>query len=69
MSESGQQKLKLEMLVTEHERLLEQYSDLIQDQQAQIDRLRQKLELLEQKLEAGNSPATDGPADEPPPHY
>ena len=57
------------MLVTEHERMLDQFSDLIQDQQAQIDRLKEKLERLEQKLAAREEPGTDPLADEPPPHY
>ena len=69
MSEPGEQRLKLELLVTEHERLLDQFSDMIQDQQAQIDRLKQKLERLEQKLSANDAPGTDPMADEPPPHY
>ena len=69
MTDSGEQRLKLEMLETEHELLLDQFSDLIHDQQAQIDRLKQKLERLEQKLSANDEPGTDSIADEPPPHY
>jgi len=69
MNASGDETLKLEMLVTEHERLLEHFSDLIQDQQGQIDRIRQKLQRLEQKLSAGDGLRTDLSADEPPPHY
>lgn len=60
---------KLEMLVTEHERLLDQFSDLLQDQQAQIDRLKQKIASLERRLAQNDEPGTDPTADEPPPHY
>ncbi|MDH3589981.1 MAG: SlyX family protein [Gammaproteobacteria bacterium] len=69
MTQTRDETLRLEMLVTEHERLLEQFSELLQDQQSQIDRLKHKLERLEQRLSESDEPGTDLSADEPPPHY
>ena len=69
MTQTRDETLRLEMLVTEHERLLEQFSDLLQDQQSQIDRLRQKLERLEQRLSENDGPGSGLAADERPPHY
>lgn len=60
---------KLEMLITEHERLLDQFSDIIQDQQTQLDHLKQKLKSLERRLSQDDEPGPDLIADEPPPHY
>ncbi len=53
----------------EQERSLEQFSDLIRDQQSQIDLLRKQLDLLEQKLSKHEQPDDAGSGQERPPHY
>ncbi len=69
MSDSDR-KEELELLVMDHERVIEQYSALIQDQQRQIDRLRSRLEQLENKLtRLDESGAASPDGHEPPPHY
>ncbi|MBX2884982.1 MAG: SlyX family protein [Granulosicoccus sp.] len=60
---------RLEMLVTEQELLLEQYSDLIRDQQKQLDQLSHKIEMLELKLSKYQQPDEYDSSDQVPPHY
>lgn len=43
-------------------------SDIIADQQQQIDKLKRQLELLDQRLQEQQSDLTEVPND-PPPHY
>ncbi|MDM7858558.1 SlyX family protein [Thiopseudomonas acetoxidans] len=43
-------------------------SDIIADQQQQIDKLKRQLELLDQRLQEQQSDLTEVPSD-PPPHY
>lgn len=59
----------LEILLTEQERIIDQFGDLLRDQQSQIARLKQQIQSLEQKMskyaespEVSNEPET-------PPHY
>lgn len=57
----------LEVRYAWQEDLVEQLSDLVRDQQEQIDALRRELERLRDQMEG--DPQEIGPADEPPPHY
>lgn len=60
---------RLQVLVMEHERLLEQYSDLFRDQQRQIDLLKGTIEKLELKLSNYEHDGSDSEHAERPPHY
>ena len=60
---------RLEMLVTEQELLLEQYSDLIRDQQKQLDQLSHKIEMLELKISKYQQVDEFDTSNEVPPHY
>lgn len=69
MQEVDAEVARLQVLIMEHERLLEQYSDLFRDQQRQIDLLKLTIEKLELKLSKYEH---DGPSSEhaeQPPHY
>ena len=66
---SEQKVTRLEILVTEQEAMLEQYSDLIRDQQEQIARLADKIEMIELKLSRYQETVGEDPGDEVPPHY
>ena len=56
---------ELEIKLTHHERLLETLNQVIIDQQAEIDRLKQHVEHFERVV----SGMQEEPANEPPPHY
>ena len=60
---------RLQLILMEHERLLEQYSDLFQDQQRQIDALKADVEKLELKLSKYENDSGHSAHDERPPHY
>ena len=60
---------RLQLILMEHERLLEQYSDLFQDQQRQIDVLKADFEKLELKLSKFENEGGLSAHDERPPHY
>lgn len=53
----------------EHERLLEQYSDLFRDHQQQIDLLKVTIEKLELKLSNYEHDGSGSEHAERPPHY
>ena len=60
---------RLEMLAMEQESTLEKFSEVLQDQQAQLIELNRQLTILKNKLskyEAGEGSDTPDP---PPPHY
>ncbi|MGI9318533.1 MAG: SlyX family protein [bacterium] len=69
MRDSEEQVGRLQVLIMEHEKLLEQYSDLIHDQQRQIDQLITRIERLELKLSKYEHNDTVSQQDERPPHY
>ena len=69
MSTHEQGFAELQMLVMEHEQVIEQYSDLLRDQQGQMDRLHKRIELLEQKLSKYEEPGESTHHNELPPHY
>ncbi len=69
MNNASHQITELELLVMEHERLLEQFSDLIRNQQTRIDGLEKQLLLLQQKLSHYEQPEESGSGEERPPHY
>lgn len=60
---------KLELLAMDQERTLDQFGDLLRDQQAQITKLEQRLQMLEQKLSKYAETADVQEHHEPPPHY
>ena len=60
---------RLEVLLMEHERLLEHYSDLMLDQQSQIDTLKKRIRRLELRLEKDETVDEPGRHHQPPPHY
>ena len=60
---------RLQLMLMEHERLLEQYSDLFRDQQRQIDALKAGVEKLELKLSKYEQDSGHSVHDERPPHY
>lgn len=60
---------RLQLMLMEHERLLEQYSDLFRDQQRQIDALKASIENLELKLSKYEQDSGHPTDDERPPHY
>ena len=59
----------LQVLLMEHERQLEHYSDLILGQQKQIDQLKFELEKLKHKLDSHQEPGEADAAHQLPPHY
>lgn len=63
------QQSNLELLVMDHERTIEQFGDLLRDQQAQITKLESRLQQLEQKLSKYAATADVLEQHEPPPHY
>ncbi len=69
MEEIEEEVSRLQLVVMEHERLLEQYSDLLRDQQQQIDLLKGQLGLLDQKLTKYEDSGEVSPHAERPPHY
>lgn len=66
---SGGTLAKLELLVMDHERTIEQFGDLLRDQQAQMTKLESRLEMLEQKLSKYAESTAVADQDEIPPHY
>lgn len=62
---------RLQMLLMEQQQTIDQYSDLIRDQQNQLDLLRQRIALLEQKISQHDQSINPGQGQqhEPPPHY
>ncbi|MGB5708654.1 MAG: SlyX family protein [Arenicellales bacterium] len=69
MEEIEEEVRRLQLLVMEHEHLLEQYSDLFRDQQQQIDLLKGQLKLLDQKLTKYEDSGEVSLHAERPPHY
>ena len=69
MGSTDQRIASLEILITEQEALLEQYSDLFRDQQKQIDQLKAQIELIELKLSRYESGGDVDSGNEVPPHY
>jgi len=69
MEEIEEEVSRLQLVVMEHERLLEQYSDLLRDQQQQIDLLKGQLKLLDQKLTKYEDSGEVSLHAERPPHY
>lgn len=69
MEEIEEEVRRLQLVVMEHERLLEQYSDLLRDQQQQIDLLKGQLKLLDQKLTKYEDSGEVSLHVERPPHY
>ncbi len=69
MEDSDSEVEKLQELIMEHARLLEQYSDLFQDQQRQIDLIKSTIEKLELKLSKYEHDGPDSEHAERPPHY
>ena len=69
MEESDSEVARLQVLIMEHERLLEQYSDLFRDQQRQIDLLKVTIEKLELKLSKYEHDGAGSEHAERPPHY
>lgn len=62
---------RLQMLLMEQQQTIDQYSDLIRDQQNQLDLLCQRIALLEQKISRHDQSINpeQGQQHEPPPHY
>ena len=60
---------RLQMMMMDQERVIEQYSDLFQDHQRQLDELNKKVDMLKQKLAKYEEAPEELPANERPPHY
>lgn len=60
---------RLQLTLMDHEQVIEQYSDLLCNQQSQIDELRKQIDLLQKKLSKYDEIAEPLPSSERPPHY
>lgn len=60
--------IELELRYTEQQRMLQELSDVLYQQQKKIDRLEHELSYLRKRLEA-EPPAVVDSGDERPPHY
>ncbi len=57
--------VELEIRYTQQEHVIDQLSEVLRDQQRQIDRLTRAIE----DLQAPQGSEGDAPANDPPPHY
>lgn len=64
-SDLEQRLVDLEIRYTHQEHLVEQLSEIVREQAAQIERLERAVD----ELRASQSETGDAPHDDPPPHY